>query len=190
MPSPGEMGCYASHYLAWTKCLALNTPVIVFEDDIELSVDASKIIDIVSKKIEQYGFLRLENPRGGRLKKVEDFEGSEISAMEDNFGGAQAYAISPNAAHLLLKHRWSMPVDNFIGATYIHGMVSYLLSPSIMVDGANFETTIQHHKSAYNFAFYRKPSRELYTLYKKIRKKIFSIDVLNDNSERLILISS
>ena len=31
--SPGQLGCYASHYLLWEKCVDLDEPVIVIEDD-------------------------------------------------------------------------------------------------------------------------------------------------------------
>ncbi|WP_017006488.1 glycosyltransferase family 25 protein, partial [Enterovibrio norvegicus] len=66
MPSKGELGCYGSHYLAWAKCIALNEPVIVIEDDIELIDNPSEILSLVNEKIGQYGFLRLENSRGGK----------------------------------------------------------------------------------------------------------------------------
>lgn len=29
----GQLGCYASHYLLWEKCVKLNEPIIVIEDD-------------------------------------------------------------------------------------------------------------------------------------------------------------
>ncbi|HDZ9284767.1 TPA: glycosyltransferase family 25 protein, partial [Vibrio cholerae] len=32
MPMRGELGCYASHYLLWQKCVELNAPIVVLED--------------------------------------------------------------------------------------------------------------------------------------------------------------
>ena len=34
--TPGELGCFASHYLLWEKCLELNEPIVVIEDDAQL----------------------------------------------------------------------------------------------------------------------------------------------------------
>ncbi|MEZ9323151.1 glycosyltransferase family 25 protein [Vibrio sp. 10N.286.51.E5] len=31
--TPGELGCFASHYLLWEKCVELNEPIVVIEDD-------------------------------------------------------------------------------------------------------------------------------------------------------------
>ncbi|MEZ9417976.1 glycosyltransferase family 25 protein, partial [Vibrio sp. 10N.286.49.E1] len=35
----GEVGCYASHYLIWQKCIELNEPVLVFEDHTDIDTD-------------------------------------------------------------------------------------------------------------------------------------------------------
>ncbi len=42
----GQLGCYASHYLLWEKCIKLNEPIIVLEDDALLYPDA--FLDIVA----------------------------------------------------------------------------------------------------------------------------------------------
>ena len=31
--SPGEKGCYASHYKLWQKCVELNEPILILEND-------------------------------------------------------------------------------------------------------------------------------------------------------------
>jgi GR25 family glycosyltransferase involved in LPS biosynthesis len=33
--SPGVIGCFYSHYRLWKKCLELNQPIFIFEDDVE-----------------------------------------------------------------------------------------------------------------------------------------------------------
>lgn len=34
--SAGERACFASHYSLWQKCVELNEPIVVIEDDVEL----------------------------------------------------------------------------------------------------------------------------------------------------------
>ena len=48
----GEIGCLLSHYSLWEKCVKLNEPIVIFEDDVELmgydesiSIDASKVFN-------------------------------------------------------------------------------------------------------------------------------------------------
>ncbi|CZF80161.1 Lipooligosaccharide biosynthesis protein lex-1 [Grimontia celer] len=171
MPSKGELGCYASHYALWIKCLEMGEPIVVCEDDITLSDDALSVLSLALEKVSDYGFLRLEDIEpGGERTSVEKSESSTVYLMKDNYGGLRSYAISPKAAMRLVKHRWCFPVDCFVGANYIHGQFSYQLTPLLVESHGNYDSTIQEpnvpRKS--RTPIYRKLSRELYTLYKKI----------------------
>ncbi|MFL7023332.1 glycosyltransferase family 25 protein [Enterovibrio norvegicus] len=166
MPSRGELGCYASHYLLWLKCISEGKPIVVCEDDIELDVNAATIIEFALRNVEKYGFIRLEPIENGGESTLVYQEGDfSINLMKDNFGGTRAYAISPDAASRLVKHRWSLPVDCFIGANYMHGVYSYQLSPCLVATHINEESTIQV-ADGLKTPTYRKFSRELYSGYK------------------------
>ncbi|HEH9413607.1 glycosyltransferase family 25 protein [Aeromonas salmonicida] len=169
MPTRGELGCYASHYLLWMHSIAINQPIVVLEDDVVLHPSFKNTIDMIGEDIEKYGFIRLEPVRRGKKKQVLTHGNYTISMMEDNFGGAGGYAISPISAAKLIKHRWSLPVDCFIGLAYLHNMTSYVIEPCIVDHDEVMPTTVQSGFS--KAAWYRKPSRELYTFYKKIMIK-------------------
>lgn len=167
MPSQGEIGCYASHYLLWLKCIELNSPIIVCEDDIKLDDRARQIIDIALEKADEYGFLRLEAMEtGAEHMCVYQDKRAAINLMKDNYGGLRAYAISPSAAARLIKHRWSLPVDCFVGVNYIHGQYSYQMTPNLVISHGEHESTIQI-KDNQKTPLHRKLSRESYSLYKK-----------------------
>ncbi|MCC4797879.1 glycosyltransferase [Enterovibrio norvegicus] len=168
MPSKGELGCYASHYALWIKCLEIGEPIVVCEDDITLSYEAAHILSLALENVHKYGFLRLEavEPGSERLP-VEHIHNGTINLMKDNYGGTRAYAISPAAAMRLVKHRWCFPVDCFIGANFIHGQFSYQMEPLFVQlhgeDGSTVQDSVKNRTP-----LYRKPSREFYTLYKKV----------------------
>ncbi|MBV7298646.1 glycosyltransferase family 25 protein [Enterovibrio paralichthyis] len=175
MPSLGEVGCYASHYYLWLKCIELGHSIIVCEDDIELNENAAEIVPLALEQADTYGFIRLEAIEpNGKYKQVNQIGDYTISLMEDNYGGLRAYAISPSAAMRLIKHRWCLPVDCFVGANYIHGQYSYQLSPCLVVDHGHHVSTIQNADNN-KTAIHRKPTRELYSLYKKwMLKKMYN----------------
>ncbi len=167
MPSKGEIGCYASHYSLWIKCIELNQSIIVCEDDIKIHDNAIEILDFAQKKVDEFGFLRLEAmDDGAEHSCVFNDEHHKINLMKDNFGGLRAYAISPKAAAKLVKHRWSLPVDCFVGANYIHGQYSYHLTPHFIRDHGQHVSTIQLD-DVLKTPWYRKISREIYSGYKK-----------------------
>ena len=170
MPTKGEMGCYASHYMLWVKCLEKNEPFIILEDECIILETFKKHFGDISELVFKYDFIRLQDAIRGQLHPVENGEGYSVSLMEDNFGGAVGYAISPLAAAKLIKHRWSLPVDCFIGLSYLHGMQSFVLSPALVAPDYYSPTTVQLGSD--KAKWYRKPTREIYSLYKKIRLKL------------------
>ncbi|MHA6964792.1 glycosyltransferase family 25 protein [Zobellella denitrificans] len=171
MPTNGEIGCYASHYSLWQKCVDMARPIVVVEDDATICPHAAQTLALVAEKIQQYGFLRLESIIRGENTLMEKGGHYRIGRMSDNFGGTRAYAIAPWAAQKLLNgsESWSMPVDNYIGAAYFHGMESYHLHPELAEDTNPFGTTIQFYEKV-KTPLYRKPSRELYTLYRQLKR--------------------
>lgn len=168
-PTRGEMGCYASHYMLWIKCLENNEPLIVLEDDCIILETFSKHLKDIRKLVDEYHFIRLQDTIRGRVHPVENKVNYSVSLMEDNFGGAVGYAISPSAAAKLIKHRWSLPVDCFIGRSFLHGMNSFVFSPALVAPDYSSPTTVQLDTN--RASWYRKLTRELYSLYKKIRIK-------------------
>ncbi|MGY5613763.1 glycosyltransferase family 25 protein [Vibrio brasiliensis] len=177
MPSKGEMGCYASHYLIWQKCVSSGESILVIEDDSYVKPVIVDLLPHIEDKVEQYGFLRLE-PETSKcnLFMKEESDTYSISFMDNNFGGTRSYAISPQAAQKLLNgsERWSMPVDNYIGSLYLHGMPSYQMYPTIIPTleehPEEFGTTIQLGEES-KPPVYRKLTREIYSLFRKYMMK-------------------
>ncbi len=57
--SLGELGCYASHYSLWEKCIELNEAICILEDDITLKEDFKEGLDFLEKHIQELGYIRL-----------------------------------------------------------------------------------------------------------------------------------
>lgn len=169
MPTRGEMGCYGSHYLLWLKSVSLNQSIVVIEDDVIFTASFKDIVYKIKDDVDKCGFIRLESVIRGRTESFLDRKDYKIFLMEDNFGGARGYAISPKSASRLIKHRWFLPVDCYIGLQYFHGVNSFVIEPAVIVHDEAIETTVQI--GFCQTPWYRKPTRELYSLYKKIRIK-------------------
>ncbi|KPU83412.1 glycosyl transferase [Psychromonas sp. PRT-SC03] len=172
MPLKGELGCYASHFLLWEKCIELNEPIIIIEDDVEMVTGAGNELACIQKNIIKYGFLRLEKSDKGQLTLTKKEGQKTIYYLHNNFNGARSYAITPNASRALIACRdWCMPVDNYIGSNYLHKVPSFLYTPSLVINTNKFESTIQEKKRE-GCPLYRKPTRELYSIYRKVAMKI------------------
>ena len=56
---PGEMGCWASHYLLWQHCVEGGVPIIVLEDDIVLDPRLPEVLQALPALPEDVGYFRL-----------------------------------------------------------------------------------------------------------------------------------
>ena len=96
---PGVMGCFYSHYRLWQKCVELNEPICVFEDDvaihrplISVPFDDVLILTLGARKSEKYKQY-LHDPSGD--PKAEDYHNASMP-------GTTGYAITPQGAKKLL----------------------------------------------------------------------------------------
>ena len=126
-----EMGCFASHYLLWKKCVDLNEPIMVLEDDSEFraSVPALRFHDFIylGKLPEHVG------------KNVIDTLPTPLHEVFYPFKCAIctfAYGINPNGARKLLSSAQktaAYAVDDFITPGKIH-MLFYRQQPIMTND--------------------------------------------------------
>ncbi len=158
-------------YVMWKQRGEKAKGFLIIEDDAQVDEQLRKLLTVIAQKVTKYGFLRLEEAtKSCQLFVKESHSNYSIGFMSENFNGTRSYAIAPQAAEKLLNgsQRWCMPVDNYIGSLYLHGMPSFLLQPSVIRNSGDFNSTIQlgEEKRA---KWYRKISRELYSLYKKVQ---------------------
>jgi GR25 family glycosyltransferase involved in LPS biosynthesis len=116
---PGIQGCFYSHFRLWQKCIDLNQPIIIWEDDIVLrrpyiSVKWQDVLVLAlghPKKTEKYRQY-LDSPTGEPVA-AEYYQ----SSMPGNCG----YAIKPHAAKKLVNiyKNTYLPADNAINQHHV-----------------------------------------------------------------------
>ncbi|MGR5120674.1 glycosyltransferase family 25 protein [Vibrio astriarenae] len=119
----GELGCYASHYLIWQKCVEENEPVIVFEDDFNIDSTFEDSLDIAKQHINSCGYIRLENTGRKILSyKTHTYGKQNLVKFLKVPQCTTAYAISPLAAKRFLENSqtFEFPVDVFLRNVWIH----------------------------------------------------------------------
>jgi GR25 family glycosyltransferase involved in LPS biosynthesis len=112
---PGVVGCFYSHYALWTRCIDLDQPIMIFEDDVKFyrgwyPVDWEGVLIL---SLGKSSFLNepyktyLEDPSGAPQPKA---------WRNYSMPGASGYAITPDAALGLIKFYkpYWYPADNAI----------------------------------------------------------------------------
>lgn len=119
MQSPGVKGCFYSHFRLWKKCVELNEPIIIWEDDIVLvrkfiSVDWDDVLIVAlghpTKSLKYMDYL--ENPE--KFAAAKDY-------YQSSMPGCCGYAIKPHAAKILIDtyNKTYLPADNAINQNLV-----------------------------------------------------------------------
>lgn len=117
--SPGVKGCFYSHYNLWKKCVELNEPIIIWEDDIVLSRPWQEV------EWEDILIVALGHPAKSHkyMHYLSDPTGDPAAAdyYQSSMPGCCGYAIKPDAAKKLLEtyKNTYLPADNAINQHHV-----------------------------------------------------------------------
>jgi glycosyl transferase family 25 len=128
----GELGCFASHYLLWQECAAREKPMLILEDDCLLGEGAKETVTLLPELLESYPFLRLAGLIPRPIKVLRPLPGGHsLARLAKGPLGTAAYALSPAGAERLLRvaERWREPVDNYVDAFWLHGLLPIAVIP-------------------------------------------------------------
>lgn len=140
---PGVIGCFYSHYNLWSKCVELNEPIMIFEDDVKffrgyvpVEFDGVLILSLgKSSYLSEPQKTYLENPSGPAIaRKWQNF----------SMPGASGYAIKPDAALALTKfyRPYWYPADNAINQFVVPLQIStYLMGRNTLPEEGNVSMT-------------------------------------------------
>lgn len=133
--SPGELGCYASHYAAWTTFLESRaSQLVVLEDDTIVDWTFLEKVARIDLQASGISFLRLFAMDPGPCRRVQanafEFQRHLIEYVDRVFG-AQAYAITREGAERLIRHCQPVcrPIDDELDRSWVHGLPNLCIFP-------------------------------------------------------------
>jgi len=106
----GEVGCFLSHYNLWKKCIELNVPLCILEDD---AVIPDNLYDDLDELLETYNFIYLGWKE--MEKSLPTFDSRFVIPVYPYW--ALAYVITPEAAKILVNSEIEqniIPVDEYL----------------------------------------------------------------------------
>jgi len=149
--SGGELGCFTSHFLLWQKCVELDQPIIIMEDDLIISDRFCEAIAIAEEQIDNLQLLRLYGLFFKRrpYKKIDRFGSFDLIEHIKGPSGGQCYVLTPLAAKAFIQHAevWYMAVDDYMDRYWSHCINCYSLMP-FPIDLADVETQMNRSQKA------------------------------------------
>lgn len=164
---PGELGCFASHYCLWQKCLELDCPIVVLEDDIDILPSFCEVLEEVYRSDFVYVRLMRSNKKRDVLK-IQHFE-----LLKNYVSGSQGYYLTPKAAKqfILNASRWVEPVDDYLNRYPKHKIPTIIYEPNPICDNDySLASTIASPRRTPYLKSYFKLCRETRKAYQGIYK--------------------
>ena len=157
----GEIACFSSHYRLWEKCVALDLPIVVLEDDIDFMQDFCQIVEIIKSPFD---YVRLYYLFERKMSQI----CNNFYISFDKIAGTQGYYLTPKAAQKFIKNArfWLFCVDDYMDMFFIHSVKNIIFLPFIITEdlaNATQSTIVGREKP--KMRFYQKLTRELSRIY-------------------------
>ncbi|MBU2910369.1 epitope biosynthesis protein [Vibrio splendidus] len=178
--SAGQLGCYASHYLLWEKCVELNQPIIVIEDDALLyKEEFLNFIRDISDIPENVECVRLFKNKRRKYDSYEVFEAKSTSIHKFTKGhmSATAYFLRPSAAKKFLEHskKWYMAVDIYMDRFWQNEVECYGTAAPCLTNDPKFDSDIGYEKRTSTRSLFKKCKREWFNLNETIQRHLHNL---------------
>ncbi|MGY5451298.1 glycosyltransferase family 25 protein [Agarivorans sp. MS3-6] len=169
----GELGCFASHFLIWQRCIELNEPVLVFEDDVLIPDDFSQIFSLLDDVLPRYQYIKLGRGRLRSLWPVGEFVEEQplgrlkIVKYMRQTDCAHAYALTPDAAKRFVDNasRWIFPVDDYMDKEHLSKVLQFGVEPRYVFqrgEDSDIKQTIDDNTQRKRISTIRRIRREYY----------------------------
>lgn len=179
MMSLSQLGCFASHYLLWEKCIELNTGIVILEDD---SIIQENFVDVYnfisSSENRDLEFIWLSPPtfkklQGDFVKNITN--NTKILKVNIPYDNASGYYITPIAAKKLLKQceEWIYEVDISMDRFWENNISFFGVSPACIKPDHLAPSNIHTDKNSKNRNILIKLRREIFKIIDTINKHVY-----------------
>ncbi|WP_406609893.1 glycosyltransferase family 25 protein [Agarivorans sp. JK6] len=169
----GELGCFASHYLMWQKCIELDEPIFVFEDDVLIPDNFYEVFTLLDEVLPRYEYIKLGRGRLRSLWPVGEFVEEEplgplqIVKYMRQTDCAHAYALTPSAAKRFVKNAssWIHPVDDYMDKEQLSEVLQFGVEPRYVFqrgEDSDIKQTIDENTKKKKLSTIKRIRREYY----------------------------
>lgn len=177
-----QLGCFASHYLLWEKCIALDQGIIVLEDDAIIHSEFTDVYQFISSKENQFEFFWLSPPAPAKRNQSSKLiyslpdQKHSIHQYYKSWANTTGYYITPKAAKKLLTQceEWIYEVDTTM-ERYWENKLDYLaLMPFCLEPDLSQESNIPINRVQKKLTV--KIKREYYNMKDRLNRFIFNLN--------------
>ena len=171
-----ELGCFASHIGLWKKCVSLNEPILILEDNFKINKRLLPFIEYGNKHIEKLGVLKFGASAYAKYIHIAEVtSNTALVKYKKGVCGGSSYMISPVAAkkYLIMSESFFEPVDNFMDKEWLTDQPLYTFHPHV-ISRSSCKSVIGNRKDKSKHSYFGKICAELYRNYLRFRHFVYN----------------
>lgn len=177
--NPGQLGCFASHFLVWQRCLELGEPVIVLEDDVTLVGERlEEFLEVADKLDDRIECVRLFNNKTKHHKAIPYAAFGKLAIVKYTKGpmSAMGYYLTPKGAQKLISNadKWFLAVDMYMDRFWVNRVECFGTIPECVKHDYIFDSMIGYEDKRKR-PFSTRARRELFSLTEHIRRFLHNL---------------
>lgn len=174
-----QLGCFASHYSLWQKCVELNHPILILEDDALLLDGFADFINAIQHiPSVEFMWLTPNENKNIKFKMKQNIANTNFSIKRfyDGWGYATGYYLSPKGAKKFLDYsqEWVYNSDITMDRYWENGIDYCAIEPAVVYVRENNDSNIQMNNKKKKTITAR-IKREYYAVQDKIKKYFFDL---------------
>lgn len=178
--TPGQLGCFASHYNIWQSCFKENRHYVVLEDDVVFDkAGFQSFFRAMSDLPPDIECLRLFKNKTRNHKAYPWAKVGSFTILRYTKGpmSTMGYFLTPAAAKkfLVSADPIFLPVDIYMDRYWVNNVVCLGLSPAIVSHDFEFESMIGYQKKYGRRPLLMRLHRELFTLSERLRRFFYNL---------------
>ncbi|HHF0488576.1 TPA: glycosyltransferase family 25 protein [Vibrio antiquarius] len=167
-----EVACFSSHLQAWQIAAESSAPLLILEDNCDLTDEFFEYFKHLPKIAVEFDFLKLCATSPKKYKNIKAFDSKiKIIRYYRRTCGIMGYIISPKAAQSFIHNaaQFIEPVDDYMEKPYKHGIFTYCLKPDLVVRAKIDSTIGSSRKNKQGITIIDKLYIESFRLYEQIK---------------------
>lgn len=177
--SPGQLGCYASHFKIWKRCVEMQQPVIVLEDDVTFDESLfSAFLDDIPSLPHEAGCIRLFENKTRNHKAYQHFKFGDFRLLRYTKGpmSTMGYYLTPQAAQKFIRSAAPLflSVDIYMDRYWANDVLCCGVEPGFVFHDYEFESMIGYEKDVSRRPLTVTILREIFTLTERVRRYLYN----------------
>ncbi|TMX58645.1 glycosyltransferase family 25 protein [Vibrio rotiferianus] len=171
-----EVACFASHYELWKRCVELNEPIMILEDNVDPVSNLSQVLIDAFAQVPHYGYIKLSATQKRAFHPIVPLsDGYQLGGYAAGTCGTTAYMISPAAAQKFIQHASTFvePVDDYMEKPWRHHVQTYSIAPDLFTRAQIASTIGAKRKDKSKMTVLNKIYAELFRSYESILKFMY-----------------